>query len=448
MEHVNPATEEKSVIKATAIESIPAQVASARTAQVDWSKVPVSQRSEILKGLRTLITEDRLRSLSQCISNDMGKPVARAEGEIKAALVLVDYLCDHAAQWLAAEDAPGGKIHYQPLGLIGVVSPWNFPFYVPLTAIIPALCAGNGVIFKPSEHAPGIGIEIARLFQELESFPENLLQTVIGAKEHGKAVVNADVQMISFTGSTAAGKHIMSACSGQLKRTLLELGGMDPAIVLSDADLDDAAKKIVRNNCDNTGQVCCAIKRVYVERAVYHDFVAKAVENSRKITFGAPDSDVHMGPLVAGFQREKVADIVEDARTKGATVHSGGEIPDQPGYYYPSTILTDVTAQMRVLTEEPFGPVLPIIPVESSEEAIRLANASDYGLTGSVWTGDPQGKGLNLAKQLEVGQAHINTHGSGPVGCPFGGAKQSGIGRAKSRDGMRSYCNTKYINLM
>jgi len=376
----------------------------------------------------------------------MGKPIAHSRGEVQSTLTLIEHYCDKAAEWLAPEEMEGGVVHYEPLGVAAVISPWNFPMYVPFTAIPPALLAGNAVVFKPSEYTLRTGIEIGKLFTDLEGFPEGAFKIVVGGKEHGSAVVDQDVQMVSFTGSTRVGKEIMKRSSEEVRQVLLELGGLDAAIVLKDADISKAAKKIVQNNCTNTGQVCCAVKRVFVEREVYDDFVSAAAKESEAITYGDPQTEVDMGPLVADFQRKKVEEILDDAKSKGAKVLTGGEAPEGKGYYFPSTVLADVNHDMRIMHEEPFGPLLPIFAVDSWEEAVEHANDTPFGLTGSVWSSDTA-KGEMIAGKLEVGVAGVNCHGGGGVGSPFGGAKQSGIGRTETKDGMRAFTNVKLVRI-
>ncbi|MEZ4755083.1 MAG: aldehyde dehydrogenase family protein [Bdellovibrionota bacterium] len=356
------------------------------------------------------------------------------------------YFTENAPEWLATEKVNGENIEFSPLGVVAVISPWNYPTYVSLNCIVPALLAGNTVVYKPSEYAASTGIFLASLFQELNNFPEDALQLVVGAKEHGKELVKQDVQMVSLVGSTAAGKHVMEQCAKDLKKVLLELGGMDAAIVLSDVDIPKAAETIVKRNCDNTGQICCAIKRVYVEEEIYDKFITAAVEASKNISYGSPDQDVHMGPLVAKFQRDKIESIVADAKEKGANILTGGKAPAQKGYYYPSTVVTNVKSDMRIMTEEPFGPLLPIIPVKNWEEGVTEANNSNYGLTGSVWTKD-LAKGRKIASKLDVGIAAVNAHGGGGFGLPWGGAKQSGIGRNGWKGGMREFTNIKTVHV-
>ena len=442
MKIINPATEEEREIELTEISSITTKVEIAREAQKAWGELPASERVVAIRRFIEIAKENK-ELLATTIKTDMGKPISAANGEIIGALTLAEIYCSNTEKWLAPEPYENGHTVHEPLGVIGVITPWNYPFYVALTGMIPALLAGNGIVFKPSEYTLSSGIELVKIFEQV--LPEGLIQLVVGGKDHGKAVVESDVDMIAFTGSTIAGKDIMEKCAKEVKRVHLELGGMDAAIVLGDADIEAAAEGIVRANCTNSGQICCAAKRAYVDEEIFERFVEAAAKVSSEITFGSPDTEVDMGPLVAKFQLDKVASIVDDAREKGATIHTGGEKVEGKGYYYPSTVVSNVTEDMRVLTEEPFGPVLPVIPIKNWEEGVQAANSSPYGLTGSVWTKDINGLGTRVANKLEVGQVGINAHASPPLGAPFGGAKQSGIGRTENREGMVCYCNTKFI---
>ena len=446
----NPATGVTREIAETRIEEIPSLVARAKIAQKSWAALAPSERVRILTPILQRL-KDRRQTLAAAITEDMGKPLARSEREVDQTGLEAAHVLEHAESWLTPEEAPEGYVEFNPLGVAAIISPWNYPLQLPLRAIVPALAAGNAVVFKPSEQTLAVGLLVEELMASLEGLPEHLFQTLIGGKDHGKALVDQPIAIVSFTGSTAAGKDIMRKCADSIKRVLLELGGLDAAIVLRDADVVQAAQKIVQNNCSNSGQVCCAIKRVYVEREVYDQFVAAAKAASETITIGDPTTAVDMGPLVAEFQLKKVQAIVADAVAKGATVQSGGTprtdigLPGQ-GYFYPSTVLTETTEDMRILTEEAFGPVLPVVAVQSGEEAVEKANSTSYGLAGSVWTRD-EARGRKLAAGLEVGVAGINVHGSGAPGAPWGGAKESGLGRMKTKEGLREYTNVKLVRV-
>ncbi len=445
MKVTNPATEEDHIIEETPIHQISNMVGRARQVQIAWSDRSLRERVGALAKLPELV-EANLDQLASCVTQDMGKPVKHSRNEVANAAAQVKFFCQKAEDWLAPEEATMGFVEYDPLGVVAVISPWNGPFIVPVLAITPALLAGNGVVFKPSENSLRTGREVGNLFDSLDDVPRGLVQTVIGGKDHGRELVGQDVDMVSFTGSGRAGKDIMKKCSDKLCRVLLELGGLDAAIVLNDADISLAARKIVRNNCNNTGQICCAVKRVYVEKDIYEDFVKAAVAESQQITYGDPAQDVDMGPLVAKFQLDKVQETVNDAREQGAKFLTGGQRAPSKGYFFPSTIVTNVNHEMKIMTEEPFGPLLPIFPVDSWEEAVRLANNTRYGLTGSVWTRN-ENLGRKIMRKLEVGVAALNTHGIGPVGTPFGGAKESGIGRIKTKEGMRANTNVKMVRV-
>jgi acyl-CoA reductase-like NAD-dependent aldehyde dehydrogenase len=276
--------------------------------------------------------------------------------------------------------------------------------------------------------------------------PEGLVQLVVGGKSHGQAIVQSEVAMIALVGSTAAGKDIMKTCAADLKRVSLELGGLDSAIVLKDADIRSTAQKIVRINCTNSGQMCCSIKRVYVERQVYSKFVQEAVAESQKIRVGNPLDDVDMGPLAGPFQLQKVEAAVADAVQKGAQVLTGGRRLERRGFFFPPTIITGVTGDMELMNSEPFGPVLPIVPVDDWAEAVRLTNSTRYGLTGSIWTKDSS-LARTIASQLDVGVVGLNAHGVPPLGAPWGGAMESGIGRTRSKEGLREFCNVKFVRI-
>lgn len=444
MRVINPATEATREIVETPLHEIPALIARSRKAFAVWSAVPTKQRAAIVGKLIERLNNN-VEALARAITDDMGKPIRQARNEVKGIGEKIKYLCARTPEWLADEACADGMVHFEPLGIAAVISPWNYPIYTSLTGIVHALLAGNSVLFKPSEFALFSGAAIDELFRGLDGLPPDTVLTILGGKEHGRKLAYGDVDIISFTGSTAVGKEIAAASADKLKRVVLELGGMDAAIVLADVDVERCAAEIVRTNAHNTGQVCCSIKRVYVDRKIYPKFVEAAVAESKKISFGDPNGEIDMGPLAGEFQKQKVQEIVMDAEAKGAEILSGGKAPPGPGYYFPSTVVVNVNEQMRIMNEEPFGPVLPVIAVDSWEDAVTKANASRYGLTGSVWT-----KNIELARKiaamLQVGNASINSHAAGGHESPWGGAKESGLGRTNIRDGLRQFTNIKYIH--
>ena len=449
MQVINPATEEISEMPETPLASIPRQLAHAKEAQRHWRALSTAERAAILLPLAGSL-EEKKAEFARLITEDMGKPLATGMGETRRAAGGIEYLCKMAPEWLAPEITDAGRdagyIEYAPLGVVGVITPWNAPVWISTIGLLSALLSGNAALYKPSENSLRTGIALARQFQNLPGIPEGLLQLVAGGKSHGKAVVESDVAMVSLVGSTEAGKDVMKTCAGGLKRVSLELGGLDSAIVLNDADIQSSAKKIVRVNCANSGQICCSIKRVYVERRVCAVFLQEAVAEAQKIRIGDPLDDVDMGPLAGPLQLRKVEAAVADAVQKGARVLTGGARLERKGFFYPPTIVTDVTNDMTLMHSEPFGPLLPVVPVDDWAEAVRLTNSTRYGLTGSIWTEDAE-LAREIASQLDVGVVGFNAHGVPPLGAPWGGARESGIGRSRSKEGLREFCNVKFVRI-
>ena len=285
MQVINPATEETSEIPETPLAAIPQQLGRAKEAQLLWRTLSVAERAAVLFPLADAIEKSK-GEFARLIAEDMGKPISAGLGELRRVTTGIEYLCSKAPEWLAPEITDAGKeagyIEYAPMGVIGVITPWNGPVWLSVIGLIPSLLAGNAAIYKPSENSLRTGISLARYFQSLPGIPEGLVQLVVGGRSHGRAVVESDVAMVALVGSTAAGKDIMRTCASDLKRVSLELGGLDSAIVLKDVDIQSTAQKIVRIHCTNSGQVCCSIKRVYVERQVYAQFVQEAVTEAKK----------------------------------------------------------------------------------------------------------------------------------------------------------------------
>jgi acyl-CoA reductase-like NAD-dependent aldehyde dehydrogenase len=449
MQVINPATEEISEILETPLAAIPLQLARAKEAQRLWRTLSTAERAAVLLPLADSITASKAE-FALLIAEDMGKPLASGLGELRRVTSGIEYLCKKAPEWLAPEITDAGReagyIEYAPLGVIGVITPWNGPVWLSMVGIFSTLLSGNAALYKPSENSLRTGIALAQHFQRLRGLPEGLVQLVAGGKAHGRAVVESGVAMIAFVGSTEAGKDIMRTCAAELKRISLELGGLDSAIVLKDADIQSTAKQIVRISCTNSGQVCCSIKRVYVERQVYSRFLQAAVAEAQKIRVGNPLDDVDMGPLAGMFQLQKVEAAVADGVQKGAQVLTGGRRLERKGFFYPPTIIAGVTNDMTLMNSEPFGPLLPIMPVDDWAEAVRLTNSTRYGLAGSIWTKDT-GLARTIASQLDVGVVGYNAHGGPPLGAPWGGTKESGIGRTRSKEGLREFCNVKFVRI-
>jgi succinate-semialdehyde dehydrogenase/glutarate-semialdehyde dehydrogenase len=345
---------------------------------------------------------------------------------------------------LAHKDA---RLVYAPLGVILAITPWNYPFSISLTNVAAALIAGNTVVLKPAPATTLIGLRIGALFQEA-GVPEGVV-SVLAVDDGIAAALVEDPRLskIVFTGSVATGKKVMAAAAKNLTPVVLELGGKDAAVVCRDADLDRAAKGVVWGAFVNAGQTCASVERVYVEQPVAEAFTARVVAETRLLRVGDPAAgEVDVGPMTMERQRQIVIEHVADAVARGARVVVGGAAPEGPGYFYPPTVLTGVDHTMRIMREETFGPVLPIMAVPTLDEAIRLANDSDYGLTASGWTRDAE-TARRLERELQAGVVTINdcVYSYGEPTAPWGGVKQSGIGRTHGLSGLREMVQVKYV---
>jgi succinate-semialdehyde dehydrogenase/glutarate-semialdehyde dehydrogenase len=336
---------------------------------------------------------------------------------------------------------------YEPLGVIGVISPWNYPWSIPFGEVALALMAGNGVVLKPASLTPLIGERIGRVF-ERAGVPEGLVRVLHGPGT-GSALVASSVAKVFFTGSVETGRGVAEECAKRLKGSVLELGGKDPMLVLADANVDHAVAGALWGGFANAGQTCSGIERVYVMREVADRFTEGVVEGARGLRVGDPLSwETEIGPMVSGEQFEIVRELVDDAVANGATLRCGGPVEApagvEAGAFYAPTVLTEVTHDMRIMREEIFGPVLPIITVDSEDEAVALANDSQFGLGASVWTSD-RGRGERIAREIESGMVWINDHmfSHGACQCAWGGVKESGLGRTHSKFGLYECVNVK-----
>ncbi|MBN2494089.1 MAG: aldehyde dehydrogenase family protein [Deltaproteobacteria bacterium] len=437
----------------TAPEEVEAAVSRARQAFAAWSARPVEQRLATLMKLQVEILA-RGEDYAARISQDTGKPLVDSLlTELMSIPLFLSHYRKLAPKVLRRRKVatplyfPGKKsyIEYFPMGVVGVISPWNFPFQLSMVPVISALIAGNTVVLKPSELTPISG-EIARELFGLLDLPAGTVEVIQGDGRTGAALCRAEVDKIFFTGSVATGRKVMAAAADKPIPVELELGGKDAMIVCADANLLRAAKGAVWGGLLNCGQVCTSVERIFVESAVFERFVELLEQELAAVRVGGPDERADMGPLVFAGQLETVERHVREARAAGARVVAGGERLDRPGQFYAPTLLLDVTPEMSVYREETFGPVLPLIRVDSVDEAIRLANAHSFGLTASVWTAD-RARGLSIASRLECGQVMVNDVLSsvGNPALPFGGVKSSGFGRYHGPDGLLTFVHTKAI---
>ncbi len=432
-------------------DDVHAAVERARKAQTAWAELPFRERGRFLeRAIDVLLSREE--ELVDTIIAETGKPRAEALAEIVTSCDALQFYARRAEGMLADRSVPLHllktkklRIVYQPLGVVGIITPWNFPFILSLNPSAQALMAGNAVLLKPSEVTPFSGRLVAEVF-EAAGLPEGVFQCLSGDGETGAALVGADVDKISFTGSVATGRKIAVACAERLVPCTLELGGKDPMVVCADADLERASAGAVFGAFSNGGQVCTSTERVYVVDEVADAFVRKVVEKTGELRQG-PGGESDVGAVIDPAQLDIIESHVADARRKGARVLCGGRRnPEWEGHYYEPTVLADVTHDMDVMREETFGPVLPIMAVRDEDEALALANDTSYGLNANVWTRDKR-KGLGLARRLASGSAVVNdcmvTYGV--TESPFGGRRDSGIGQVNGETGLRGYCHAQSI---
>jgi acyl-CoA reductase-like NAD-dependent aldehyde dehydrogenase len=456
---INPATGETlGYFEKTAAAALPQIVGRARSAQVAWSHDSVHERCVALGELRDRIMSSR-EALADAVVAESGKP--RVEALFADIFVGVDtaaYFAKNAGQLLEPERVPhhslaakakSGRLTYEPLGVIGIISSWNYPLAIPLSQIIPAVAAGNAVICKTSDFTPHCGALIEKLFVDA-GFPKDLVTIVQGGGEVGQALIDADPDKILFTGSVATGRRVAEACAKRLIPTVLELGGKDAMLVLADADLDIAARGALWGSFTNCGQVCLSVERLFVEQSVSESFAAKCVEKTKKLRLGPgsdPSSDV--GPLIRPHHVQRMQDLLDDAVQRGAKMLCGGNPrPDLGPNFFEPTIVNNVDSSMKLFQEETFGPILAIQTVRDAEEAIARANDSPFALAASVWTRDAS-RGQSIARRLRAGSVMINDAISyfGIAEAPHGGCGASGWGRTHGKAGLMEMVQTKYIDV-
>ncbi len=445
---VNPATGQVfAQCPAAGVSDLGRAVAAARRAFGAWRETTFEQRAELIRKLAAKLREHQ-DELAELLTREQGKPLNQSVAEIDRGAAQSEGMVtiEIPVETLIDDDAREIELRYRPLGVVGIITPWNAPVNLALGPLVSALYTGNTVVLKPSPYTPLTTLKLGELLREI--FPAGVVNVVAGGDELGQAMTeHEDIDKISFTGSVATGKKVLASAAGTMKRVTLELGGNDPAIIMDDVDPKAIAKKIFFASFVNSGQVCMAIKRIYAHESIYDELCDALAEEAKSAVVGSGlDEGVQLGPIQNRMQYDKIRDLLEDLKKTGARVLVGGEVPEGPGYFIPPTIVTDVDEQSRIVREEQFGPVVPILKYSDLDDAIRRANDTRYGLSGSVWTKDVE-RGKEIAARLEVGTAWVNQHRATSAFVPFGGAKESGYGRQYSALGLKGYMEPEVISV-
>jgi acyl-CoA reductase-like NAD-dependent aldehyde dehydrogenase len=458
LESFNPATGELvGSVGTITPDQVQAVVDDVAEVQPFWAQLSLPDRARYLREAAEVLLED-LDEIAELLTREQGKP--RTESytmELIPTIDLLHWCADQGPEILADEKVPYPQLFlktkrsffsYEPIGVVGVIAPWNYPWSIPFGEVAIALMAGNGVVLKPASLTPLLGERIRETFEKA-GLPEGLVRVVHGGGAVGGALAESSAGKIFFTGSVEVGRRVGEACAKHMKGSVLELGGKDPQIVCADADLANAVSGAVWGGFANAGQTCSGIERSYVVRDVADRFLEGVVRETERLTVGDPlDWNTEIGPMVSAEQFDTVQELVDDALANGAERLTGGprEVPGFSGRFIAPTVLTGVSDEMRIMQEEIFGPVLPIVTVDSEEEAVARANGSRFGLGSSIWTRD-RAKGERMARRVEAGMVWINDHSysHGACQCSWGGVKESGLGRSHSKFGFYECVNVKLV---
>jgi len=441
-------------VRISSPDDVRAAVARARKAQAAWGVLPVEERCDRLLRLRDALVE-RAGEIVDVVSRECGKPKQDVlSQEITVTVDLLTWYCKNAPRILQPRDVglhllvhKKSTVHYVPRGVVGVISPWNFPFVIPMGDVVSALVAGNAVVLKPSEVTP-LTIQKAKEIFDGTGLPEDLFSVVYGYGDAGGALVESGIQKLVFTGGVETGKRVAAACGANLVPCVMELGGKAPLIACADCDVERTARAIVYGGFVNAGQVCISVERVYAHEAVHDQIVSRVKTLTRELRQGDPQGPepVEVGAIIFPKQIEIAEKHIEDAKAKGAEVVTGGRRKDGPGQFFEPTVLANCDHSMTVMKEEIFGPIVPIQRVTSEDEAVRLANDSHLGLNAYVFTKDRE-KGKRLAQRIEAGSVVVNDVlvNYAAAETPFGGVKQSGFGRIHGEDALRDMCEARHV---
>ncbi len=444
---INPATEEvireyQNITEA----DLKNKVAKAREAFTKW-KSDSKNRAMFLHLLSIELRKNK-ESLAKIATQEMGKPLKESLSEVEKCAWAMEFYGDNGETFLNTEvintDARKSFVAFEPIGVIASIMPWNFPYWQALRFAAPSLMAGNTIVLKPASATMQCGIEMENLFVKT-GFPDGIFQTLVSDSSMAEKLIDSNINAVTFTGSNIVGARVAQRATSQIKKCVLELGGSDPFIVCSDADVDKASTGAVKGRFINCGQSCIASKRFFVVKNIAKEFIEQFVQKTAKLNVGDPMSnDTDIGPLVNADGLHRIEDMVKDAIVKGARVLTGGKRLRDKGYFYAPTVLDNITPDMMVVHEEVFGPVAPVTIVEDEAEAVRLANSSQYGLGASIWTQNLD-KAEKLSRLIESGMVTVNNVLISDPRVPFGGVKQSGFGRELSRYGMLEFVNVKSV---
>jgi acyl-CoA reductase-like NAD-dependent aldehyde dehydrogenase len=444
---INPATEE--IINHYEImtrEQINDKVKKARNTFQDW-KHDANKRADLLYDFANELRKGK-ENLARTVTTEMGKVIKEARSEVEKCAWVIEYYADNgqilSTDEIVNTDARKTVIRFQPIGVIGSIMPWNFPYWQALRFAAPSLVIGNTIVLKPASATTQCGIEIEKAFNRA-GLPEGVFQTLVGDSSIAESLIDSDVNAVTFTGSVPVGAKVAQRATSQVKKTVLELGGSDPFIVCEDADIEKASAGAIKGRFINCGQSCIASKRFIVAKDIAEEFIEKFVQRAEGLRLGDPLSDnSDIGPLVNANAIKKIDSQVKEAVREGAEVLVGGEQIGEKGYFYKPTVLRNVNPKMSIAQEEVFGPIAPIIVAGDEVEAIELANDSEYGLGASIWTQDLD-KAEKLSNSLESGIVSVNNVVASDPRVPFGGVKKSGFGRELSRYGMLEFANIKSV---
>jgi acyl-CoA reductase-like NAD-dependent aldehyde dehydrogenase len=452
MRIINPATEEviKDLIEDTE-GTLHAKYKSLRSSQSDWQRQPLRHRVECMIKFSELL-KSNIENLSQVLTSEVGKPLQQSRNEVNGAISRISWLTSNAEKYLSdeimnADEKLIERITYEPLGVVCNISAWNYPYLVGINVFVPALIAGNAVMYKPSEYSTLTGLEIQKLLYS-SGVPSDVFQVAIGAKEVGEALLDLPFDGYFFTGSYKTGKHIYGRVSAKMVPCQLELGGKDPLYVSDDiTDIKSVAAATADGAFYNNGQSCCAVERIYVHEKVYDSYVDEFVKEVRSYKIGKPTEDgVYIGPLCRKQQVEFLQGQVNDAVKKGGTVATGGKALPGTGYYFAPTVILNATHSMDVVRDESFGPIIAIIKVRDDDEAVRLMQDTEYGLTAAVYSSSQQ-RAEKILKEINAGTGYWNCCDRVSAALPWSGRNHSGFGATLSHAGLRAFTRPKSYHL-